>query len=793
MFIFDAIMNFIYKHPLFRKFFYYLFFTILGGVFAIIAILYLETGEIIYDRNILFDWEVYSLIIDTNRTLIYSLIIVEQFIFIAVVLWQDYRLKTRQNCSVKYVHIEDIAGIWLQNQRLKENMKKEIENEVRTNHNVISRMNAPKIRLDFKQPRSLEVFNTIIAPNIEMISSEERDIIIDLIKLLEEKGDIPSVVSTVDSDPNMAYRKKLITADGRTEYQVLQKVTLYDHTMNVVEKIFTGLKDHSKTNYVLLLGRCVIAALAHDIGKIKKMEDKVSKLSPEIFTSQPHHNISKIFFSKMYPEYKHRKIVIEAILGHHAAKLPSGNDISFLLVEADKNAREMEIDQFLKQSGTSQKDNISDGVTKKAKKEVSNLKNTNTSGHGDINEAQVLKDELSRVLVEKRLLEDASSKDHLTRAFNRAMFDRDIKESFEDFKTTLALAFVDADKFKNINDTYGHSVGDEVLKEIVNVMHGTMRDEDAKVYRYGGEEFIIVFKTVEDKAYLEAKLEELRSNIESATVTTSEDDVTFTISIGAAFAKDYDTIQELIKKADEAVYKAKDQGRNQVVIESKNPFKKKERKKKTVSDIDLLEDFVKENASSLATEVQSVENNNIDQKSLTEHLQENEQVPAPAQEEHFVVAEKEMDYTSKEDFDISSYESKIIEILKQNVNICSVMGFNHVIYSISYKNMILFSFKTIEKAIIRAIGYARADARELTMYFIQEYKKQGNILFVNVEENYSTSKFYLERFGELEEFDAVPILAEVIGVDEDTLRATKSADEILVNTNVLLSNEVVKG
>lgn len=789
MFIFDAFMNFVYKHPLFRKFFYYLFFTILGGFFAIIAILYLETGEIIFDRKILFNWDVYSLLLESNKMTIYTLILIEQFIFIGVVLWQDYRLKTRQNCSVKYVHIEDIAGIWLQNQRLKENMKKEIENEVRTNNNVISKINLPKIRLDFKQPRSLEVFNTIITPNIEMISSEEREIIIDLIKLLEEKGGIPSVVSTVDSDPNMAYRKKLITADGRTEYQILQKVTLYDHTMNTVERIFVGLKEHSKTNYVLLLGRCVIAALAHDIGKIKKMEDKVSKLSPEIFTSQPHHNISKIFFSKMYPEYKHRKIVIEAILGHHAAKLPSGNDISFLLVEADKSAREIEIDQFLKQLGTNQKDAATESGAKKAKKEVSSLKKTDNIRHEDIDETQVLKDELSRVLVEKRLLEDANSKDHLTRAFTRATFDRDIEESFEEFKTTLALAFVDADKFKTINDTYGHSVGDEVLKEIVNVMHGTTRDEDAKVYRYGGEEFIIVFKTIEDKAYLEAKLEELRSNIESATVTSNDDDITFTISIGAAFAKDYDTIQELIKKADEAVYKAKDQGRNQVVIESKNPFKKKERKKKTVSDIDVLEDFAEKKQPAQEEQKEDAVKDKDVQGMPVEKVETNEELQ---QKEVFPKVQQEIDYTTKEDFDISSYENKIIENLKRNINVCHTVGFKNVIYSISYKNMILFSFKTVENAIIEAIGYKRSDARELAMFFIQEYKKQGKILFINIEENYSTSKFYLERQGELEEFDAVPMTADVFLVDEDYLRSSKMADKALVHINVLLSNEVVK-
>ena len=499
MFFLDIFMDFVYKHPLFRKLLMYFIYTVVGFFIAVISILYIDTGELIFNRHILFSSQIYVALLDNHKNAIYMIIILEQFLFISVLLWQNNRLKNRSNCSVEYVHIEDIASVWLQNQRIKENIKREYDAEIKKDYTTQEKK--PPLYVNFKKQRSNELFNNIIMPHIDRLLDEEVNIIIELLRLVEDKGqDTPSVVSFTEKDPETKYKKDMLTEDGLTSYQILRKVSLYDHTLNVVDSICGELKRHSKTNYVLLLGKAIIAALAHDIGKINKMEERLKNISPEIFSSQPHHQISKIFFMKMYPNYRDRKIVIEAIENHHAIKLPNGNDLVKLLVSADKGARDYEIDEFFKSDGNQEK-----LISKRGGKQVvlndknkAQVVDSQNNGQSD-NEIRILKDELAKAKIEKRLLEDKASKCPLTRAFTRGIYDQEVIKFFKENKETLALAFIDADKFKSINDNYGHHTGDEVLKHMVNTMFHIIKEKGGKVYRYGGEEFIILFPKIQKK------------------------------------------------------------------------------------------------------------------------------------------------------------------------------------------------------------------------------------------------------------------------------------------------------
>lgn len=809
MFFFDLFMNFIYEHPLFRKLLMYLIYTVVGFFIAVIGILYVDTGELIFDRHILFSSEIYAALLDNHRNAIYMMIVLEQFVFISVLMWQNHRLKNRSNCSVKYVHIEDIASIWLQNQRIKENIKKEYDAEAKKEYTAQEKK--PPLYVNFKKQRSNDLFNNIVMPHIDRLLDEEVDIIIELLRLVEDKGqDTPSVVSFTEKDPETKYKKDVLTEDGLTSYQILRKVSLYDHTLNVVNSIYEELKRHSKTNYVLLLGKAIIAALAHDMGKIKKMEERLENVSPEIFSSQPHHQISKIFFMKMYPNYRDRKIVIEAIENHHSIKVPSGNDLIKLLITADKGARDFEIDEYFKSDGKQEK-----LISKREKKQVSlndkekapvtiEAQAVKEETKDSDNENKVLKDQLAKVLVENRLLEDKASKCHLTRAFTRATYDQEVAKFFEENKETLALAFIDADKFKSINDNYGHHTGDEVLKHMVNTMFDTVKEKDGRVYRYGGEEFLILFPKIQ-KEELEVQLEELRAAIEESTLNIDDKEIKYTISIGAGLAKDCNSVAELAKKADEAVYKAKEQGRNRVIFANADIQKKQAapedsepqqqvKQKRGLNDkidIDIADGFDDMFAEKEAKKQANPKKATV-QAAPEKVVEKPKKEPAPKKpQQQKMDFEDEKDYETDEAFNIEEYENEILELLKEKINISRSLGYETIFDSISYKDMVLFNFNTVVTAVEKAIGF-KGNSRELAMHFIRTYRKNGDIGYIDIDNNYTTSKFYIEENGNTIEYDAVPIFARVFNMNENDLFQLKLSDEHTKDARVLTSSEVEK-
>lgn len=133
---------------------------------------------------------------------------------------------------------------------------------------------------------------------------------------------------------------------------------------------------------------------------------------------------------------------------------------------------------------------------------------------------------------------------------------------------SFGLAFLDIDNFKQINDTYGHLAGDEVLKKIANIIKNKVRLSDY-VFRYGGEEFVIVFSAIKDLNTLKNKLEEIRKTIASTTFKVGENKkINVTVSIGGILVKISRRmpVKELIKKADELMYKAKKSGKNKVIV-----------------------------------------------------------------------------------------------------------------------------------------------------------------------------------------------------------------------------------
>jgi diguanylate cyclase (GGDEF)-like protein/PAS domain S-box-containing protein len=173
------------------------------------------------------------------------------------------------------------------------------------------------------------------------------------------------------------------------------------------------------------------------------------------------------------------------------------------------------------------------------------------------------RDVTETVLMEKQLQHMATT-DRLTQTFNRLKFDDELKNQIEWAHSTnndLGLIMFDLDHFKQVNDTYGHDIGDEVLKNTVNLVRQHIRKSDT-LARWGGEEFMIITPLTE---ILELKSisETLRSKIENL---QHREVGRITASFGGSVLKQSDTISSLIKRVDAALYQSKQSGRNRSTI-----------------------------------------------------------------------------------------------------------------------------------------------------------------------------------------------------------------------------------
>lgn len=175
---------------------------------------------------------------------------------------------------------------------------------------------------------------------------------------------------------------------------------------------------------------------------------------------------------------------------------------------------------------------------------------------------------INNLLMRTRHYEQMAFLDPLTGVYNRRYFDNQLSVEMERAKrnaSVLSLAFIDVDHFKRVNDTYGHHVGDLVLQGLTHMLTSRIRSTDL-LARFGGEEFVILFP---DTTGAEAAciLEELLMQIRQAPVA-SLDGISYSItfSAGAAQWKQEWSTDQWIRLADEAMYRAKQQGRNQVVL-----------------------------------------------------------------------------------------------------------------------------------------------------------------------------------------------------------------------------------
>jgi diguanylate cyclase (GGDEF)-like protein len=189
--------------------------------------------------------------------------------------------------------------------------------------------------------------------------------------------------------------------------------------------------------------------------------------------------------------------------------------------------------------------------------------------HEEVNQVRRAAEELT---TRSQILEDQVHKDSLTGLYNRGHFDAILHKEFihaTEQDWPLSVAFIDLDNFKRVNDSFGHKVGDEILKSIADVMRSHTRQSDV-LARYGGEEFVAIFPGTNSAGackLFERIIAAVRA-LDHAGLTNQPLFVTLSIGIATHMDEDqcFDTTSELLQAADAAMYAAKNAGRNRLIV-----------------------------------------------------------------------------------------------------------------------------------------------------------------------------------------------------------------------------------
>ena len=215
------------------------------------------------------------------------------------------------------------------------------------------------------------------------------------------------------------------------------------------------------------------------------------------------------------------------------------------------------------ESNTAEFSIITDGITRYFTASISPVFNKNQTIIAKI----ILFREITDSVNLMKELENAAYIDALTGIYNRKHFfelaNADIERALR-LNQSIYTAMLDLDFFKKVNDTYGHAAGDMVLKSTAGIIRQTIRSYDL-VCRYGGEEFVLLITALEPAEAFRL-VERIRENMEHSSLRYENEEIKITCSIGLAEFYEIDTLETSIKKADEALYTAKNSGRNQVKV-----------------------------------------------------------------------------------------------------------------------------------------------------------------------------------------------------------------------------------
>ena len=344
------------------------------------------------------------------------------------------------------------------------------------------------------------------------------------------KKDIPTIVLTGTMNDNL---KQTLLENNILDYILKNSNNGIDRSVNLVNRILTN----HNTNILVVDDSSVQLALILSI--LEKMDFNI----------------------------------VTATNGLEAYGILQNSDMKFSLVITDFNMPKMDgMDLTLKIRELYNKDEL--GVIVISANDTPEISSQfiRIGANDFINKPYSEIEVITRINSNLELLElfqktkDMANRDFMTGAYNRRFFFDSGQAIFgkaKREKKDLCVAMFDIDKFKNINDTYGHDVGDVAICEVANILNDNLRDSDLMA-RFGGEEFCVLLENIslEDVNKL---FEKIRGVFENNIIKINNLEIKFTTSIGICYGIE-DDLEAMIKKSDDGLYYCKNNGRNQIAI-----------------------------------------------------------------------------------------------------------------------------------------------------------------------------------------------------------------------------------
>jgi len=359
---------------------------------------------------------------------------------------------------------------------------------------------------------------------------------------LNENDKFSKVLSEAFSDKNTMNKTEFL------KYIAPLKGYINNKDMAVVEK---SIKDKST--------RCRDAAL-----------ELVSVLSKHIYTQEKRLSVITIFIEELFSKFGFLQQTLTENHGTSLSFLNTDVENDKVLLDSAKNLQDIVNTEDnivnLQERLVSSIDEMVADIDVKLVNKTQKIADIADSYGALENKLQEYKSEVDNLKSEMKRYQLESITDHLTEVYNRKYLDLKLKEEIERhtrIKTPFSIILTDIDDFKKVNDTYGHLVGDQVLVHISKTLQKLIRKSDF-VFRYGGEEFIVLLINSDSKSASEIA-EQIRKSIESTNFSVGEKSFNVTSSFGVAEYAEGENDQEFLNRADKHMYNAKNSGKNKVV------------------------------------------------------------------------------------------------------------------------------------------------------------------------------------------------------------------------------------
>lgn len=420
---------------------------------------------------------------------------------------------------------------------------------------------------------TLNEINEVLFSNIDailVIYSKE-----DIYKALKRSDEYSKFISEVGSYTELIETLCFHLSSGNSiiseEYQVFlpkmgefktkfaQKAVFeHDGVRYVAEMIIYPIDDH-EGDYVIILSDMDKTEFERDIStenKVKTIQETYLfsmyvDLNKDVTSSI---NVSEISDSDMHYEVKYsdwRMMIVHTIWPEDQATFLSKTDPEYLRTHLQPS-KTLSFDCQMK--------NL-EGEYIWVKLIFGRSETTTANDFRFVFMVQNIHENSMHLFTELKKFETLASHDALTGVFNHGRIETELSNAIDDLKTKgkpVSLMMIDIDHFKSINDTYGHAVGDIVLKAFVNSINECLIDNDVKIGRWGGEEFVCICidKTIEETKFIAEALRETIANRKFDKIGT------MTCSIGVTNAVADENVIQAFERLDGALYQAKSSGRN---------------------------------------------------------------------------------------------------------------------------------------------------------------------------------------------------------------------------------------